>query len=84
MRGWFSLPVLDSVSGDIIGMIAPRQGLMTSHGAILRYEGCGDFTFEDQGGVVIRQQDASPWVEEDEALKWGFVDQARLTCAIAV
>jgi len=84
MRGWLTLPVLDGISGDIIGMIAPRQGLVTNYGAILRYEGSGDFTFEDEQGIVSRHREASPWVEEDEALRWGFIDKARLTTAIAV
>lgn len=84
MRGWLSLPVLDGVTGEIVGMIAPRQGLKTNHGAILRYDGSGDFTFADDMGVIVQHRDASPWVEEEEALRWGFVDHARLATAIAV
>jgi hypothetical protein len=84
MRGWLSLPVLDGATGDIIGMISPRPGLMTNLGTIQSYEGGGDFTFRDENGVLVRHPKASPWVQEDEALRWGFADSAYLITAIAV
>lgn len=84
MRGWMSLPVLDGVTGDIVGMITPRQGLKTSHGSILRYEGAGSFIFLDENGVRIHHRQASPWVEEEEARAWGFTVNDYPATAIAV
>ena len=79
----FSLPVLDSATGEIIGMTPPSMGMMTNLGAILRCEG-GGFTFLDERGVVSVHGAPRPWVEEEEAQKWGFVPATRLITAIAV
>ena len=84
MRGWLSLPVLDGVTGDIAGKIPPRQGLKTNCGTILRCEGGGCFTFVDENGVLLRHQKATPWVEEEEARRWGFTNHTNSTTAIAV
>jgi hypothetical protein len=80
----FSLPVLDGGTGDIIGAIAPRPGLATNLGVILGYEGDGYFIFSDENGVITRHPQASPWVLEDEAQRWGGIDNAYPITAIAV
>ena len=84
MRGWLSLPVLDSVAGEIIGEIAPRRGLVTNMGVILSHEGGSDFTFRDENGVLIRHPAASPWVREEDARRFGFAAQPYLETAMAV
>jgi len=78
MRGWLSLPVLDSVTGEIIGVMSPRQGLVTNMGVILRHEGGSDFTFRDENGVLVRHPNAKPWVREEEARRFGFGDSPSL------
>lgn len=83
MFGLFTLPVLDGATGDIIGMTPPSMGMMTNLGAILRCEG-GGFTFLDDNGVVSVHHAARPWVEEEEAKRWGFAPANRLITAIAV
>ncbi|MBI4803957.1 MAG: hypothetical protein HY795_01840 [Desulfovibrio sp.] len=83
MLGLFTLPVLDGETGEIIGMTPPNMGMITNFGAILRYEGCG-FTFLDDNGIVSVHDAARPWVEEEEAKRWGFAPATRLTTAIAV
>lgn len=84
MRGWMSLPVLDGITGDIVGMVTPREGMKTSLGSILRCEGAGSFTFQDENGVMILHRQASPWVEEEEARAWGFTINDYPATAIAV
>lgn len=83
MRALFSLPVLDDATGEIIGIIAPRPGMMTSMGAILMVEGPGAFVFSDSNGVRASHGHAKPWVEEAEARNWGFSKDYE-TCALAV
>jgi hypothetical protein len=83
MRALFSLPVLDDATGEIIGLIAPRPGMMTSMGSIMQVEGPGAFIFSDSNGVLAMHGHAKPWVEEAEARGWGFSTQCE-TCAVAV
>jgi len=83
MRALFSLPVLDGVSGEIIGIIAPQAGMVTSMGSILLVEGPGVFIFSDHNGVHIRHEHAKPWIDEDEAQRWGF-SEMREVRALAV
>jgi hypothetical protein len=83
MLGLFTLPVLDGETGEIIGITPPSMGMDTNLGAILRCEG-GGFTFLDDKGIVSIHEAARPWVEEEEAKRWGFVPATRLTTAIAV
>jgi hypothetical protein len=83
MLGLFTLPVLDGATGEIIGMTPPTMGMITNLGAILRCEG-GGFTILDDRGVVSVHVAARPWVEEEEAKRWGFAPVTRLTTAIAV
>jgi hypothetical protein len=84
MRGWITLAVLDGVTGEIAGNIRPRKGMKTSLGTILRFSDGGTFTFQDEGGVVARHRQAEPFVEEDEARKWGYACAHPLTSAMAV
>lgn len=83
MRGLFSLPVLDSVTGDVIGMIPPNPGMVTSLGSIRRCDG-NCYTFVDENGVTAVHDGAWPWVEEEEAVRWGFVERGCTACAMAV
>lgn len=72
MRTLFPLPVLGDLTGEIIGLIPPRTGMMTSLGTIVHMEGPRSFVFSDSFGVRARHAQARPWVEEEEALRWGF------------
>jgi len=85
MRGWLSLPVLDSVTGEIMGVMSPRQGLVTNMGVILSHEGGSDFTFRDENGVLVRHPNARPFVREEDARRFGFAGSPYLMpAAVAV
>lgn len=84
MHEWLSLPVLDSLSGEVIGMIPPRQWLVTNLGTIQHYDGHGAFIFVDSNGVVVTHPQPSPWVELEEAQRWGFMEREYVPTAIAV
>jgi len=84
MREWLSLPVVDNMSGEVIGMIPPRQWLVTNLGTIQHYDGGGGFVFVDSNGVVAQYSEATPWVELDEAVRWGFMESDYSITAMAV
>jgi len=84
MRGQLSLPVLDGVTGEVIGVISPRKGLITNMGVVLNHGANRDFTFRDANGVLIRHPHARPWVQGEEARRWGFVGASYRATAMAV
>ena len=84
MRGRMSLPVLDDVSGEVMGVIEAQEGLLTSLGVFLGMSDEGALTFVDAGGVVSRHPQARPFVMEDEARKWSFVQAQAQSLAMAV
>jgi len=84
MRGRYSLPVLGGITGDVIGVISPRKGLVTNMGVVLNHGANRDFTFRDENGVLVRHPHARPWVREEEARRWGFIDASYRATAIAV
>ncbi|GFK94381.1 hypothetical protein NNJEOMEG_02225 [Fundidesulfovibrio magnetotacticus] len=83
MRPTNSLPVLSDESGEVVGSIAARPGLVTDLGVISRVD-VGGLVAVDGAGVTALLRGAMPWVFEAEARRWGFVNQEALTTAMAV
>jgi len=57
---------------------------VTNLGTIQHYDGEGGFVFVDANGVLARYSEATPWVELDEAVRWGFMERDYSITAMAV